>query len=68
MEKVVEYLFKVWIRDFVVVVVIYGVDLVVFGVVKFYKGIKKGDFVVIMIFKDEFVVLGKVMMIIGEMF
>lgn len=67
MEKAVEHLPKVWIRDSAVAAVTHGADLAVPGVVKLHKGIKKGDLVAIMTLKDELVALGKAMMTTGEM-
>jgi H/ACA ribonucleoprotein complex subunit 4 len=67
MEKAVEHLPKVWIRDSAVAAVTYGADLAVPGIVKLNKGIKKGDLVAVMTLKDELVALGKATMTSGEM-
>ncbi|WP_297556272.1 RNA-guided pseudouridylation complex pseudouridine synthase subunit Cbf5 [Thermococcus sp.] len=67
MEKAVEHLPKVWIRDSAVSAVTHGADLAVPGIVKLHKGIKRGDLVAIMTLKDELVALGKAMMTSGEM-
>ncbi|ALV61955.1 tRNA pseudouridine 55 synthase [Thermococcus sp. 2319x1] len=67
MEKAVEHLPKVWIRDSAVAAVTHGADLAVPGIVKLHKGIKHGDLVAIMTLKDELVALGKAMMTSGEM-
>ena len=68
MEKAVEHLPKVWIRDSAVAAVTYGADLAVPGIVKLHKGIKPGDLVAIMTLKDELVALGKAKMNTQEMF
>jgi len=68
MEKAVEHLPKVWIRDSAVAAVTYGANLAIPGVVKLHKGIKRGDLVAIMTLKDELVALGKAKMTSGEMF
>ncbi|MDK2982839.1 MAG: ribonucleoprotein complex subunit 4 [Thermococcaceae archaeon] len=67
MEKAVEHLPKVWIRDSAVAAVTHGADLAVPGIVKLHKGIKPGDLVAIMTLKDELVALGKAKMTTQEM-
>jgi H/ACA ribonucleoprotein complex subunit 4 len=67
MEKAVEHLPKVWIRDSAVAAVTYGANLAVPGIVKVNANIKKGDLVAIMTLKDELVALGKAVMTSGEM-
>lgn len=67
MEKAVEHLPKVWIRDSAVAAVTHGADLAVPGIVKLHKGIKHGDLVAIMTLKDELVALGKAKMNTQEM-
>ncbi|HII67067.1 MAG TPA: RNA-guided pseudouridylation complex pseudouridine synthase subunit Cbf5 [Thermococcaceae archaeon] len=67
MEKAVEHLPKVWIRDSAVAAVTYGADLAVPGIVKLHKGIKPNDLVAIMTLKDELVALGKAKMNTQEM-
>lgn len=62
MEKAVEHLPKVWIRDSAVAAVTHGADLAVPGIVKLHKGIKPDDLVAIMTLKDELVALGKAKM------
>ncbi|WP_461863790.1 RNA-guided pseudouridylation complex pseudouridine synthase subunit Cbf5 [Thermococcus sp.] len=67
MEKAVEHLPKVWIRDSAVAAVTHGADLAVPGIVKLNKGIKRGDLVAVMTLKDELVALGKAKMNTQEM-
>nr|2EY4_A Chain A, Probable tRNA pseudouridine synthase B [Pyrococcus furiosus]2EY4_B Chain B, Probable tRNA pseudouridine synthase B [Pyrococcus furiosus] len=67
MEKAVEHLPKVWIKDSAVAAVTHGADLAVPGIAKLHAGIKRGDLVAIMTLKDELVALGKAMMTSQEM-
>jgi len=67
MEKAVEHLPKVWIRDSAVSAVTHGADLAVPGIVKLHRGIKRGDLVAVMTLKDELVALGKATMGSEEM-
>ncbi len=67
MEKAVEHLPKVWIRDSAVAAITYGADLAAPGIVKVHKDIKKDDLVAVMTLKDELVALGKALMTSGEM-
>ncbi|CAB49444.1 RNA-guided pseudouridylation complex pseudouridine synthase subunit Cbf5 [Pyrococcus abyssi] len=67
MEKAVEHLPKIWIKDSAVAAVAHGANLTVPGIVKLNAGIKKGDLVAIMTLKDELVALGKAMMSTQEM-
>ncbi|USH00741.1 RNA-guided pseudouridylation complex pseudouridine synthase subunit Cbf5 [Thermococcus argininiproducens] len=67
MEKAVEHLPKVWIRDSAVAAVTYGADLAVPGIVRLHKGIKPGDLIAIMTLKDELVALGKAKMSTQDM-
>ncbi|NJE25444.1 RNA-guided pseudouridylation complex pseudouridine synthase subunit Cbf5 [Thermococcus sp. MV5] len=67
MEKAVEHLPKVWIRDSAVAAVTHGADLAVPGIVRLHKGIKPGGLIAIMTLKDELVALGKAKMSTQEM-
>ncbi|BAA30756.1 RNA-guided pseudouridylation complex pseudouridine synthase subunit Cbf5 [Pyrococcus horikoshii] len=67
MEKAVEHLPKIWIKDSAVAAVAHGANLTVPGIVKLNVGIKRGDLVAIMTLKDELVALGKAMMTSQEM-
>lgn len=67
MEKAVEHLPKVWIKDSAVAAVTHGANLAVPGIVRLHKGIKPGDLIAIMSLKDELVALGKAKMSTQEM-
>ncbi|ASJ09931.1 tRNA pseudouridine(55) synthase TruB [Thermococcus sp. P6] len=67
MEKAVEHLPKVWIRDSAVSAVTHGADLAVPGIVKLHRSIRRGDLVAVMTLKDELVALGKATMGSEEM-
>ncbi|WP_297069590.1 RNA-guided pseudouridylation complex pseudouridine synthase subunit Cbf5 [Thermococcus sp.] len=67
MEKAVEHLPKVWIRDSAVSAVTYGADLAIPGIVKLNRGINPGDLVAVMSLKDELIALGKAKMDSGDM-
>ncbi len=67
MEKAIEHLPKVWIRDSAVAAITHGADLAVPGIVKLNKGIKPGDFVAVMTLKNELVAIGKAKMNTQEM-
>ncbi|AEC51146.1 H/ACA RNA-protein complex component Cbf5p [Pyrococcus sp. NA2] len=67
MEKAVEHLPKIWIKDSAVAAVTHGANLTVPGIAKLHAGIKRGDLVAIMTLKEELVALGKALMTSQEM-
>ncbi len=67
-EKAVEHLPKVYIRDSAVDAICNGAILAVPGIVKLETGISKGDLVAIMTLKGELVALGEALMTSKEMY
>ncbi len=66
-EKAVEHLPKVWVRDTAVDAICHGASLAVPGIVKVEAGINKGDLVAILTLKNELVALGRALMTSSEM-
>lgn len=57
-EKAVEHLPKIWVRDNAVDSLCHGADLNVPGIVKMSEGVEKGDLVAIRSLKDELICVG----------
>ena len=67
MEKGLEHLPHIWIRDSAVDAICHGANLAAPGVVKLHDGISPGDLIVICTLKDEAVALGKALFSSKEM-
>ena len=67
MEKGLEHLPHIWIRDSAVDAICHGANLAAPGIVKLHDGIKPGDLVAIFTLKNEAVALGKALVSSKEM-
>ncbi|MHA1722655.1 MAG: RNA-guided pseudouridylation complex pseudouridine synthase subunit Cbf5 [Candidatus Baldrarchaeia archaeon] len=67
MEKGLEHLPHVWIRDSAVDAICHGANLAAPGIVKLHDGIKPGDLIAIFTLKNEAVALGKALVSSKEM-
>jgi len=67
MEKGLEHLPHIWIRDSAVDAICHGANLAAPGIVKLHDSIKPGDLVAIFTLKDEAVALGRALVSSKEM-
>ncbi len=68
MERAVEYLPKIFIRDSAVDAICHGADLASGGIIKIEEGIKKGSTVTVMTLKGELVAAGESLKTSAEIF
>lgn len=67
MERALEFMYKVYVRDSAVDAICHGADLAAPGVIKVSPKISKGDIVAMMTLKGELIALGKALASGGDM-